>query len=306
MIHYANQITMTDRARESMRDGGNEFPFSANEMDGNEYVNNCAKWHWHSFVEFGYAVSGTLECCTPKGILRIQPGEGYFVNANVLHMNRMAAGSGPVRYRAIQFETSVLTGALSVGSKYVTPIESSTGLEAVRIDETNESGKKIMGALQDMFHIAASEPAQYELRLLMQIVNVWTQLSDLIRPMLRETAPAANRSSVRVKDMLSYIHSHYQEMIGIDDIADAAGISRREAFRCFRQMLDTTPALYLMQHRVNHGARMLLESGETITEISAECGFSSPSYFCKAFHDLTGVSPKKFREVNRRTVKGLT
>ena len=36
-----------------------------------------------------------------------------------------------------------------------------------------------------------------------------------------------------------------------------------------------------------------------VTEISIACGFSSPSYFCKAFHDLTGLSPRDFRRANR-------
>lgn len=299
MIHYVNQISMTDQSRESMRSGGNDFPFSASEMDGNEYVNNCAKWHWHDFMEFGYVVSGILECCTPRGILRIQPGEGYFVNANVLHMNRMAAGSDPVRYRAIQFETDILTGVLMIGAKYIGPIENSNALESIHIDPENICGRKLLKGLQNTFHIAASEPEQYELHIMEQIITIWSELYSLAQPRLQESQAVTDRASARVKIMLSYIHEHYDELIGVDDIAEAADISRREAFRCFRQVLDTTPVLYLMQHRVNHGARMLLETGKTITEISLECGFSSSSYFCKAFHDLTGVSPREFRALNR-------
>lgn len=56
MIHYVNELSTTDELLESMRDSGNNFPFAANEVDGNEYVNKCAKWHWHHFVEF---VSGS-------------------------------------------------------------------------------------------------------------------------------------------------------------------------------------------------------------------------------------------------------
>ena len=32
------------------------------------------------------------------------------------------------------------------------------------------------------------------------------------------------------------------------------------------------------------------------SKFSFDCGFSSSSYFCKAFHDMTGVSPSAFRQ----------
>ena len=36
MIHYVNELSTTDELRESMRGGGDSFPFSANEVDGKE------------------------------------------------------------------------------------------------------------------------------------------------------------------------------------------------------------------------------------------------------------------------------
>ena len=118
MIHYVNELSTTDELRESMRDSGDHFPFSASEVDGNEFVNNCAKWHWHHFVEFVLVLEGVLECCTPKQVLKIYPGEGYYINTDVLHMNRMAADSPQVKYRVLQFETSVMGGSEAISEKY--------------------------------------------------------------------------------------------------------------------------------------------------------------------------------------------
>lgn len=296
MIHYVNELSTTDELLESMRGSGDNFPFSANEVDGNEYVNNCAKWHWHHFVEFVFVLEGVLECCTPKQVLKLYPGEGYFINTDVLHMNRMAAGSSRVTYRVLQFETRVLGGSETINEKYVMPIQRSAGLEALRLSSESALGRRILGDISAMFDIAAEEPEQYEMHILRHIVDAWLNLYSLAEPHLCSGTQTTDIASARVKVMLAFIHDHCTDAINVDDIANAASISRREAFRCFRQVLNTTPTLYLLQHRINRGARMLVETGKTITEIGFDCGFSSSSYFCKAFHDMTGVSPSVFRQ----------
>ena len=83
------------------------------------------------------------------------------------------------------------------------------------------------------------------------------------------------------------------------DLADALHISQREVYRAFRQGLGVTPALYLLRLRLNHAARMLIETDRTVTEVALACGFSGPSYFCRAFRDLTGVAPRDFRRASR-------
>ena len=297
MIHYVDELSISEQLRESLRGADSGFPFSASELKGNEYVNNCAKWHWHSFVEFIYVMEGTLECCTPKGSREIRPGEGYFINTNVLHMNRIATGSDHVNYRVLHFETDVLTGALSIGSKYVAPIEKCSEADAVWLCPSEIHEREILDGICRIYEIAGSDPEQYELRILQSLVRGWTELFIVTEPMIRAGIHTSDRTSDRVKEMLACIHEHYMEKLNIDQIAAAASISRREAFRCFRQILDTTPTLYLLRYRINRGARMLMESEASVTEISFACGFSSPSYFCKAFHDITGVSPRTFRQV---------
>lgn len=296
MIHYVDELSISEKLRESTRWNDGSFPVSVSELKGNEYVNNCAKWHWHGFVEFIYVMEGSLECCTQKGSRELRPGEGCFINANVLHMNRMAPGCEHVNYRVLHFETDVLTGALSIGSKYVAPLEKCSDAEAVWLRPSEKHERKILDGIGKVYEIAGSSPEQYELHILQNLVSIWTELFIVAEPLIRSGISTSDKAPDRVKEMLSCIHEHYMEKIGIDQIAGAASISRREAFRCFRQVLDTTPTLYLLKYRINRGARMLMENDASVTEVSFSCGFSSPSYFCKAFREITGVSPRQFRK----------
>ena len=299
MIHYVSAFSVTDDLRETLRKENCDFPFSANELNVIEYVNNCAKWHWHGFVEFSFVVEGAVECCTPGGTIIAETGEGYFINANVLHMVRMASTATDAKYRVLQFETSMVGGTEGIYAKYVAPVENCKRLEAFQLSRGNSGQNAALNAMEELFQIAAQEPPCYELVALNKIVELWSCLYILVKSVLQEEQPISDASADRVKQMLAFIHANYADAVCVDAIAASANISRREAFRSFRQVLGTTPTLYLLQHRVNRAARLLMETSSTVTEISSACGFSTSSYFTKVFHDLTGVSPRDFRRRSR-------
>ena len=98
MIHRLNALSLSEKLHESMQDSGEDLRFAAIEANLAEYADKCATWHWHEFVEFACVLEGEQECCTPGGVTRLRPGDGYFVNASVLHLNRIACGFSSPSY----------------------------------------------------------------------------------------------------------------------------------------------------------------------------------------------------------------
>ena len=299
MIHYLNELSLSEKLREAMQGSGEDFPFAAIESNLSEYVNNCASWHWHECVEFAYVVKGGVDCCTQNDAFKMREGEGHFVNANVLHLNRMAAGCSGAVFRVIQFETRLIAGSGQIAQRYIRPIEQCPGLSALRLTREDPRNREILDAVAAAFDVAESEPKGFELTILRQILRAWQALYGIAEPMLDGGQRMTDDASMRIKAMLGYMHTHYSEEIAIADIAAAASLSEREVYRTFRQVLDTTPTLYLARHRINAASRMLREKDMSITEIAVNCGFSNPSYFCKVFHNLTGMSPRDFRKASR-------
>ncbi len=300
MIHHLNALSLSEKLRESLQDSGNDFPFAAVESNLAEYANNCSSWHWHEFVELAYVVDGAVECTTPSGTFTLSPGEGYFINANILHTHRMAGDAAT--FRVIQFMPALLAGSGSLYARYIAPLERCAGLEALALRRENPPERGIIERLTEVFGLAAAEPRGFELEIMAGLFQVWVALFGLVEPMLEEKGSERDASADRVKLMLTFIHTHFDEPLSVADIAASASISEREAYRSFKQVLGTTPTLYLLRHRVNNAARMLVETRLTVTEISLACGFSSPSYLCKAFHDLNGVSPRAFRRGDEKCV----
>lgn len=291
MIHHLNALSVTEKLRESLQDSGDDFRFAALESNLAEYANNATSWHWHDFVEFAWVSEGTLESSTPMRALRLSAGQGYFVNANVLHTQRMIGEAATIRI--IQFVPALLAGSGSIYQKYIGPLEKCVSLEMLPL-----AAMGVTDALEEVFSLAGEEPDGYELRIMERLFRVWMRLYEAAKPLCTDSAPIDTHAD-RVKAMLGFIHANYSEPLTVGQIAAFAHISQREAFRCFQQVLGTTPTLYLLHHRINNAARMLVETDLSVTDISMACGFSSPGYMWKVFRDINGVSPRAFRKSGR-------
>ncbi len=80
-----------------------------------------------------------------------------------------------------------------------------------------------------------------------------------------------------------------------DQLAAEAGISKRQLERLFRRWLETTPARYYMELRLNLARTLLSQTGQSVTEIALACGFTSPGHFSERFRASVGVSPRVYR-----------
>lgn len=296
MIHYLSELSLSEKLRENVQGSAEDIPFVAIESNLAEYVNSCASWHWHEYVELACVVRGCVECCTQNRVLTLKPGDGYFVNANVLHLNRMPPGHSSAVLRIIQFDAQSITGSGGIVQRYVRPVERCTAFDALSLSREDARHRDILDDLAIGFEAAAAEDVGYEMTVLRRLLHAWQLLYEIARPLLERAPAVTDSASSRIKAMLAFIHTNYAEAVSVADMAEAASISEREAFRTFRQVLDTTPTLYLARHRVSVAARMLRETSLPITDIATACGFSNPSYFCKVFRDLAGLPPREFRK----------
>ncbi|WP_370634789.1 substrate-binding domain-containing protein [Cesiribacter sp. SM1] len=80
-----------------------------------------------------------------------------------------------------------------------------------------------------------------------------------------------------------------------NDIAESLGMSRVQVYRKVKQLLGYSVNDYVVKARMKKAKHLLLHTDQTIAEISAEVGFSSPAYFSTAFKNHFGISPSDFK-----------
>lgn len=109
-------------------------------------------------------------------------------------------------------------------------------------------------------------------------------------------APNVDPSLPRgVRLALELMHANIEDPIGIDEIAEHVGLSRRHLERLFCRHTQATPPRYYMELRLTYARQLLQHTSRSLTEISLACGFVSFPHFYRRFRDMYAISPRKFR-----------
>ena len=121
----------------------------------------------------------------------------------------------------------------------------------------------------------------------------------------RQTAQSAGgRDRQRAVDAAMWIVTHSREDIALDHVASQAGLSPFHFLRLFSQVLGVTPHQYLVRSRLRHAARLLADGDRSVTDVALDVGFADLSNFVRTFHRAAGVSPRGFRQVARKGLRG--
>lgn len=94
---------------------------------------------------------------------------------------------------------------------------------------------------------------------------------------------------------LRFIRSNPQTALQVEQVARAAGISRRALEKRFRARLDRPVSAEIRRVRVEAFSRMLRESNRSIAEIADQLGFPGPEHVSRFFKAETGLSPLTYR-----------
>lgn len=251
--------------------------------------------HWHPEFEFAVVLQGRIEFQLDQQVFTIEAGDGIFINSQVLHSARQLCPSSllfNIEFPANLFNT-VATSSLY--QKYFRPSSTKKAI-GYAISHKTPEGEILLNQLRAI-HALDPNCFTYELICMESIFSIWRNLLALLNQS-GEAEPQSEdiRREHRTRKMLTFIQSHFSEQLSIEDIAAAANVSRSECFRCFSDFCHCAPIEYVNQYRVHFAAQKLTDTDESVSEICYACGFSSTSYFSRAFRKIYGVSPSDFRK----------
>jgi len=102
--------------------------------------------------------------------------------------------------------------------------------------------------------------------------------------------------SRRVREVEEYIDKNYKQEIRLKTLSDIAGMTPAAFSRFFRMRTGKTVSDYMIDIRLGHAARLLVDSPNSVADICYLCGFNNISNFNRIFKKKKGCSPTAFRD----------
>lgn len=96
--------------------------------------------------------------------------------------------------------------------------------------------------------------------------------------------------------VLEYIDTYLHQDIKLADLAQLLSMSQFHFSHLFKQAMGIAPYQYLLQQRIERAKQLLKKSDRSIIEIALVCGFNSHSHLSKQFRQITGMTPKAYRQ----------
>ncbi|MDO8302988.1 MAG: PocR ligand-binding domain-containing protein [Sedimentisphaerales bacterium] len=111
------------------------------------------------------------------------------------------------------------------------------------------------------------------------------------------------RKITQIRPAINYVDANFDKQISLADIARAAHLSVSRLAHVFKEQMNITIIDYLTSVRIERAKQLLLATAQSCTEICFQIGYNNQSYFTRTFKDLVGMTPRQFRDRNRRDSK---
>lgn len=95
----------------------------------------------------------------------------------------------------------------------------------------------------------------------------------------------------------SFLEEHYAEDISLDMLSEQLHLTPEYLCTYYKKKMQCTIMNALLTLRISRARIFLRQYPERkVKEIARMCGFDSPSYFCRQFKKIVGVTPDQFRK----------
>lgn len=227
----------------------------------------------------------------------LQRGDALVVAAPVTQYYELLPGKDAARLHAL---------VISLDRK--TASENEEYRETMQFIETyfqeNSVVKNVMDA--DFFEMAAQIREEAELQLpgfrwritalcSAGLVRLARQLQE--SNSLETSIPATQRGVLLVSRAKEYLLRHLTYELTLSDVAQHLQVSNGHLAHTFKRVAGQSLFTYFRHLRLEQAKLKLLNSESNVTEIAAECGFSSTTLFCRNFKKYTGLTPLAYRDM---------
>lgn len=265
------------------------------------YYPRSASYHAHPELQLTFILEGFGKRIIGNKVSQFEPGDMVFIGSNVPHIWI----SDPVFYE----EDSMLRSkAITV---YIDPkifqqmfdsVKEMNGIKemidqaAKGINIFGETRNQIANKLIDLCSKEGFEKIQGLLEI-MHLISISSEKNLIDMDIHLDVV----KQSDRLVDVVKFMKKNLQEQITLQQVADIACMTIQSFCRFFKSRTKKTFSEYLLDLRISHACKLLIELDRPISDVANLCGFISHSHFCRVFKQHIGKSPYQYRSgINKK------
>lgn len=259
--------------------------------------------HIHTAIEILFIIDGSFRVYADDSEFLLSEGDAVLFRSHTIH-RVYPLKDGVSSYYVLKIRPSMILdfSSQAFGSAYLLQLslssKSSKSLWTREECEANGIRRSLLKLAEDYDRKDYGSDISAKI-CAAQILLAMLRDTEKPQELPAELGPADENLMRRIYNAVVYINSHYTEDLTARECGDRIFMSYSYFSRCFRRITGQSFKDYLNQTRINHAEKLLISSDKSITEVAAECGFNSVSYFICSFKKLKGVTPSVFRENNR-------
>lgn len=255
-------------------------------------------WHYHPELELHYIIKGEGVRFIGDNISNFTPGEMILLGENLPHTWRCKDEyfqNNPdlhVEAMVIQFLPDCLGKyLLNLPEAYLIP----------KLFEKAKSGMVINGKAKDklaeLMRSSIEATNLDRIIILLSILKTLAETDEYATIVTgKNTFYQSNESeTLRINKICTYTMTNYKNDITLEEIASLSNLSITSFCRYFKLMTKKTYYDFLIEIRVSHACRFLIENKLPTEMICFDCGFNNVSNFYRHFKKVTGMTPLDYK-----------
>ncbi|MCQ2558412.1 MAG: AraC family transcriptional regulator [Oscillospiraceae bacterium] len=272
--------------------------FHLRDMEGQE-----RDYHFHEFDKLVLLIEGSVTYIVEDQTYTMQPWELLLVRHHSIHKAQIDV-TKPYERVILYLDSRYfdrLMPEMDLGSCFERTYSASDGL--IRPD--SKQMEEILAAIEAYENTRDNEDpftrmlsGTYMMQLLIAVSRAVHQAG--------KAGSTEKRVDSKISGLLSYINSHLEESLSVEQLAEQAYLSRSRLMHLFHEQTGETIHAYIRRKRLVQ-AMHRMRDGMLAAEAAASCGFRDYSAFYRAFRNEFGISPSEMlREDCKPTNKELS
>ncbi|WP_207532293.1 AraC family transcriptional regulator [Desertivirga arenae] len=256
-------------------------------------INN--RWHYHNVVELICFKEGSGTHFIGDNVRRFNNNDVVLIGSNLPHFTKFDPdyfSTSKPDILVVHFRED-FWGKTFLNIPENAPIKSMLERSHRGILVNGEAKKKVAALMERMLEVGVQERLIILLQILYLIAD--SKSEEQVLSSIGFTTEYSESEQDRISAIYNYTLNNFHRKIYLEEIAEVAKMTPESFCRYFKSRMKKTFSDFVLEIRVGHACKLLIEDSLNLKQICYESGFNNGVTFHRYFKRYTGLSPAQYQ-----------